>query len=206
MACASCIPKSSHNPLVGTIPNSLSYSFTSPYEGIIAEVIEEITGQGDVVLAHEGLLSGEQARRFAAEVGRLPTTTKMADRFNWLSRLGHLNFVVVVSRGGPEMEAFVKETKSGSIAQRIDFALTDWNDPMQTCNKWHDRIVAAMSKPTRPERLAALADASRDFQPVVDDATDEAWTFRKVSSAAGLGGSLPQAVGSICHPGALVLL
>ena len=36
MSCASCIPKSSHNPPIGTIPNSPSYFFTGPKKALYA--------------------------------------------------------------------------------------------------------------------------------------------------------------------------
>ena len=41
--------------------------------------------------------------------------------------------------------------------------LIDWNEAMRVVNYWCDRAVAALSKPTREERDAAVAEYDRDL-------------------------------------------
>jgi hypothetical protein len=171
-------------------------------DGLEAIGVEEIAARGDAVLAHDGKLTVEQARRFAAELGKLPPMTKMAERFNWAERLTRLDFVVAASRGGIENNDELRATVFGyynffrdgakptSFVQRVDISLTDWNSPMRIGNQWFDRIAAALSKPTRQERLAAIAGADRDFQPVLDDAYSNGSTVRKILSVVGLAGEV----------------
>ena len=120
--------------------------------------------------------------------------TKMADRFNWAERLTYLEYALAASRGGPEGDHVImdllydSDAKSISTVRRINITFTDWNQAMRTGNQWFDRVAAAMSKPTRRERLAALADARREFQPVLDEARGDGSTLRKILSATGLSG------------------
>ncbi len=58
---------------------------------LVAIAIDGMAAQGDAVLAHEGKLTAAQARRFAADVRRLPPMVKMADKLDWEERLFFLN-------------------------------------------------------------------------------------------------------------------
>ena len=121
--------------------------------------------QGDAgrVKAHYGKLTTAQALHYADELGKLPALGRTADRFNWAERLTMLDGIICASRG--RWRTFyisADQIHWGDMpftrVQRIGMAVADWNDTMRTANEWSDRLVAAMSKPTRADRVAAVND------------------------------------------------
>jgi len=173
-------------------------------EGLVAVAIEGIAIQGNAVLAHEGKLTPEQARRFAAEFRKLPPLAKMVDRINWAERLVYLDCVLVASRkgigqiGGLTGSSLGREGRFVSFAQRVVTFLVDWNEPMRMGNQWYDRLVAALSKPSRKERDAAVAEFERDLKKVAADAKDPRVLLANIASADSLRGGLGRQVGNVC--------
>jgi hypothetical protein len=208
-------------------------------DGMMAAGIEGQAVPALAVLAHEGRLTADQARRFAEDFRRLPPMGKMAERVNWGERCGYLDSVQSFAMRGPmelqrrvrahrrierSMRAMLQRIVSmfedllgprqdrwGRLAQGLrDFAvdwndskvardwrlwavhlLTDWNQPMRMGNPSIDRVVAALCKPTRKDRDAAIAELERDFDRARSDAGDlrvvlgEAVSTRSLRAALG---------------------
>jgi hypothetical protein len=61
---------------------------------------------------------------------------------------------------------------------------------MRLLNRWYDRLVTALSKPTRKERDAAIAEFERDFKQVAANVGDPRVLLRNVAIAGSLCGGL----------------
>ena len=172
-------------------------------DGLVAIAIEGMAVQADATLAHEGTLTAGQARRFAAEFRNLPTMVNMADRLNWGERIFFLNCVLASSRRGPgelwpfEIGPGIPKGKLDSFVERLAAAMIDWNEPMRMGNQWYDRLVAALSKPTRKERDAARAEFDRDAKKVASDAKDLRVLLRNIAQAGSLRGGLGRQMGHV---------
>jgi hypothetical protein len=203
------------------------------YDNLLAIHIEGIAVHGDAILAHEGNLTADQARRFAVEFHGLPPTAKMADKMNWGERFFFLDSLHFLAKKGPlelwrrvylyrQIERSVRaiilpvlSDLSGHPPAELDSYwhslrewrrnlliawddakhmpnecilhwLIDWNEPMRMGNQWIDQVVAALSKPTRKERDAAIAECERDVKKAASDADDIRVLLRDVLSTRSL--------------------
>ncbi len=164
--------------------------------------IDAMALNGDAALVRERKLTAEQARRFAAEIRKLPPITRMAGQVAWGERLSYLDCVSAASHEGvSEFEGLVlmpqkPEGKLASFADRLFTAVVDWNETMRAVNRGHDRIACALSKPTRKEREAAVADLRRDLT-LTTDFTNFRALGRNIGAAGSLRGGLGRHVGNV---------
>jgi hypothetical protein len=68
---------------------------------------------------------------------------------------------------------------------------------MRMGNERHDRLVAAMSKPTRKERDAAIADFDNDVRKVATDVKDLRVLWHNIAAAGSLRGGLGRQMGYV---------
>ena len=71
----------------------------------------------------------------------------------------------------------------------------DWNQPMLAGNQSFDQLVAALSKPTRKERDAAVAEFDRDSKKLSADFKDLRVLLRNIAQAGTLRGGLGRQIG-----------
>ncbi len=175
----------------------------TPIEGLVAIEIEGMAIQGDALLAHEGKLTAEQAQRFAADLRKLAPMGKMIDRINWCERFTYLDAVCYVARRGlTEVNKFDGWSLGGNptfdrVVNRAGKVLIDWNEPMRMGNQWYDRFVAALSKPSRKERDAAVAEFERDLKKLAAEAEDPRVLLRNIMSAGSVRGGLGRQIGHV---------
>ncbi len=173
-------------------------------EGLIATAIDGMAIRGDAILAHEGKLTAEQSRRFAADLRKLPPTSKMADRVGWSERLMYLDSVSAASPDGLREFLWLvsswhkPEGKIPAFAARLAAAMIDWNEPMRMGNQWYDRLVDAVSKPARKERDAAVADFERDLKKLAADSTSLRALLHNIAAAGSLRDGLGRQLGAVC--------
>ena len=176
---------------------------TTLVDGLVAIAIEGVAIHGDAVLAHEGKLTAKQAARFAAGFRKLPPMSKMVDRLDWAERLMYLDCVFIAPCKGIGQVASVVEIPSppeGKFASFVERQLTtlvDWNEPMRVGNRWYDRLVAALSKPTRKERDAAVAEFERDLKKLAAEVRDPRVLLRNIAAAGSLRGGLGRQIGNV---------
>jgi len=149
-------------------------------DGLVAIRIDGIAAGGDAVLAHEGKLTAEQARRFAAELRKLPPMRKLVEKLNVGERLMFLDAVSAVDKVGLTQitgEYGIPRAGNRAFDHAVSAAgsvLIDRNEPMRIGNQWFDRIVAAMSEPDRKAREAAMVE----FHQELKKTSSEAWSAR----------------------------
>jgi hypothetical protein len=130
-------------------------------EGLVGGVVDQVASNGTLAfVAHAGL-TVEQLRARMKEFQELPPMPSVADQLDLSSRYVHLDMIELVRR-------------DGGLA-RIDEMLTveerralDWSRAVASGNRWYDRMVAAMRKPTRAERHAAFAPIGTELDALLD--------------------------------------
>jgi hypothetical protein len=161
-------------------------------DALVAIAIEGIAIHGDVVLAHEGKLTAEQAQRFAAEFRQLPPMGKMADKINWAERFFCLDCVEMATKEGPAQLLAYGDIVGGGknrwawLINAMARVFVDWDEPMRIGNQWYDRVVAALSKPTHKERATAVADLEHDLKQMSKEARDLRAILRSALSSGSL--------------------
>jgi hypothetical protein len=123
-------------------------------DGLVAINIDTMALHGEAQLAQSGKLMAGELRKLDKALGELPPFTPMKDRIDKWERFAYLDVVTYLAkdnRGAAELlevdETIVKLIGTG----------VDWNETMRLGNTWYDRSVAALSLPTRGERLDAMA-------------------------------------------------
>jgi hypothetical protein len=128
----------------------------------------------------------------------------MVDRINWAERLVYLDCVLLASRkgigeiGGLTGSSRGRDGTFVSFAQHVVTLLVDWNEPMRMGNQWYDRLVAALSMPTRKERDTAVAEFERELKKVAVQAKDLRVLLGNIASADSLRGGLGRQMGNVC--------
>jgi hypothetical protein len=142
-------------------------------DGLASFAIERLALQGDAALAHYGHPSVAKIGQMKAELAGLPSTPKMADRFDHGERFFSLDLVAAFARKGVSHMGDL--TKSGRFTDKpsgffegialgcLD-AMIDWDEPLRMENQWCDRMAAAARKPTHAERVATTADLEKDVK------------------------------------------
>ena len=156
-------------------------------DGLVAIAIDGIATEGDAVLGHEGKLTAEQARRFAAEYRKLPPMGKLAEKLNVAERYSYLDGVCGMARLGPAESMgpdWLDHPSSASdwLLKIGGGRLVDWNEPLRMGNQWLDRLVAAASKPAGKERKDALAEFGRDLGSLDAEIGKSGVLFRRIVS------------------------
>jgi hypothetical protein len=140
-------------------------------DGLVAITIERMALFGDQALLQHGKLTPGQIAKMRSEFDRLPRLTQMVDRLDLGERFSFLDSTLLIARKGPSslsgLKIFGGDGTSKSIMDPASGLLKrstiNWDVTFRMVNSWYDRAVAAGRKPTRSERLKAMADFHRDF-------------------------------------------
>jgi hypothetical protein len=145
-------------------------------DALVAIALEGIAIHGDAVLAHEGRLTAEQARRFADDCRQLPPLGRLAEKIDGAERLWCLDGVQAAAKEGPSQLLTYPDGLGGNTsdwpraADELARALVDWSEPMRMGNARYDRAAAALAEPTYQRRLAAVKDQQRDLKREYEEA------------------------------------
>ena len=131
---------------------------------------ESQTLSADARVATSGKLTAEQARRFLAELESLGPMPRIGDEVLTCERysgLGAIADLPTMLRDVMEDEPFMPSGKLGRSISEISSNLAlDLDEILRIYNAQCDRVVEAVSKPTRAERIAALEELERELGPV----------------------------------------
>jgi hypothetical protein len=172
-------------------------------EGLVAIRLDEMGMAGDAVLAHEGKLTAEQARRFAVELLGLPPMRKLVEKLNAGERFMFLDMVNAGARLGPAVLLRFMSSSGpgrGALTRAVNTAgsiLVDWNEPMRMGNQWFDRMVAIASKPAGMEREAAAQEFGQDLKQAAVEARSARVLFRNIVSTGSLRRGLGRQMGDV---------
>jgi len=158
-------------------------------EAMTAYVVGAIACQAHEALAGPGVLTAEQARACLRDWETLAPLPTMAERFDVAGRFMYLDGVVAMSRGPVELSESLGEQEpaprpgdapGAELARQLHRALAnaaltaaiDWNETLRVGNRWYDRLVEAVSRPTRRERREALERLEDELDAIRDQTRD----------------------------------
>jgi len=181
-------------------------------EGLIAIVVERAAAGGDAALAHYGRPTAAVIGRMKSDLAALPAMPKMADRLDQGERFFYLDAVATMARkgvsnlrdlagGGPAGD------KSRGLLEELVFAgldaMIDWDEPLRMGNPWYDRLAAAARKPTRAERVTAMAALEKDIKALavgVKDPKRIPMRFVERMPAQAIGHWMGEVLGALLLP------
>lgn len=143
---------------------------------------------GDQALLEHVELSNQQIARMRKDIAPLYPASSLANKFDLAERFAHLDLATIVARRGfddlKEGYKYRLENSTDRAKQdEADAALTtiedaqkidvDWNVALHTINQGYDKVVKALSEPTRGKRKAALKRFSEDLHTQLTDLKDK---------------------------------
>ena len=109
----------------------------------------------------------KQALGYRDDLAKLPPLATVADKLDLSERFTFLDCAQFVRRDGFRfLNGLLDRNLPDAPAEVVEATLArlDWDRVLKTGNRWHDRMAAAMRKPTRAERQAALAAMDADLK------------------------------------------
>eukprot|EP00913_Durusdinium_trenchii_P009003 g8469.t1 len=137
-------------------------------EGLVGYSIGGIAAEATATFLGECRMTPNQLVRFQKEFNALPSIPSMAEKINYCERIMFLDSVILLAYGGPgsfqRLFGFGGAGAAGPQPPRVDFARIDWDAILKTGNRWYDRLYAALAKPDRAARKAALRQVEGEIR------------------------------------------
>ncbi|MDA1015613.1 MAG: hypothetical protein O3A00_14315 [Planctomycetota bacterium] len=148
--------------------------------GTIIEVLvgiacNAIAGEVDQAISRHPKLTSKQALRFRKHLEAMKPIESMADKIDTAERFMMLDVATSMVRDGPGALNQIDggDGESNWFMKMLTRASIDWNEVTKIANTWYDRLTAALRKPTRKERLAALSVIDAQIKAAAADARDK---------------------------------
>jgi len=156
-------------------------------DGLVSIAIDGIACRGDATMATSGKLSAEQAKKYLAQLERLPRLPSMIEKINFSERYMFLDCVASIARTGPgalNTIACGEETSKSHQANLKALAneLIDWDEVLREGNRWYDRMVEIGRKPTYKQRARAWQKFDEDIQTTLKEASGTKNLFMHILS------------------------
>ncbi|MCH8922975.1 MAG: hypothetical protein IIA67_07485 [Planctomycetes bacterium] len=167
----------------------LSSRGTTLIDALVAMAMESMTCQADAALSHHDDFSAKRAKRFAAELAKLPPLDPLAEKYDVSERYTFLDSVRMVAQSGPEVIAQISgeldKSWAATIRRLATNALVDWDHVLRMGNSWYDRLATAARQPTREGRSKAMDKILAD----IETSTQKTKDAKTVLSRIALGES-----------------
>jgi hypothetical protein len=128
-------------------------------EALVGYAIEAIASRSTLAFIERGKPSGKQLARCLADLQKLPPPTDIAEKVDMLERCTLLDAVQHMHRDGVgymETLADAPGRKPWPGELLLMRMVLNYPGMMREGNRWYDRMVQAMRKPTREERSKAF--------------------------------------------------
>ena len=132
-------------------------------DAIVAIAVDGIACAGDQAVLLHAPLAPPQLAKMRADLDKLPSVCRLADKSNIGERFFFLDLRKKVARQGAgavgELYSFYDEEPEHVVKSMIDSAAgrpVDWDQSLRIGNFWYDRLADAYDKPVKAERRAAL--------------------------------------------------
>ncbi|MHC4400754.1 MAG: SHD1 domain-containing protein [Planctomycetota bacterium] len=143
---------------------------------LVAIAVDSDASDAAIMLATDGGLTPQQAKRFCRELHAFPPMPEPARAFNLGERCMQLDIACEVARRGPWVidEVFGNE-KDPVLLRLINDQTLDLDQALMVINGWYDQVVAAAQKPTYAERLQARNELDARLSAMKEEAEDANW-------------------------------
>ncbi len=159
-------------------------------EMLVGVAIDSLIAQADVVFLSRADLDAKRAAACLRDLQSLPPLPKIADKIDLGERCVYLDSLTLIARGGPRAEALGVEEEVAGLLKGVkdaDLSVAFWDAALKTGNRWYDRLVAALRKPTAAQRKSSVASLAGELRPWQAKVGDPEKTARDI--AAGRRGA-----------------
>lgn len=142
-------------------------------EMLVGIAIDALSRNTALAVLEHGKVTPEQLARFRDELLKLPPMPQPVEKVTVSERFMCLELLQAVRRYGFLAVAEIGELPSPNVSpETIETVLAklDWDRALRKGNAWYDRLNAAMTKPTRAERMAGIAEAETALQKSIEGA------------------------------------
>ncbi len=123
---------------------------------LVAIAIDGVSCQQTQVFLDKAQLTPEQARAILRSLQQLKPASDCATAMNEGERYAFLDMALALARGRAVLGDLSIYADS-EMLRSLEYARIDWNASLRMGNKHYDALVLAAERPTRSERLAAVA-------------------------------------------------
>ena len=149
--------------------------------GTIIETLVGIACKGvaadvDEAISRHPKLTSKQALQFRQELEKLKPVESMAVKIDVAERFMMLDVITSIVRDGPGAFRQIDGNdadESNWFTKMLTRSSIDWNQVTKLANGWYDRLTAALKKPTRKERVDALAVIDAQIKAAAADAQNK---------------------------------
>jgi hypothetical protein len=138
---------------------------------LVCYAIDHLACTADQGLLQHSKLTSAQALKIRADLEKLPPLPSTVDRIDVAERYLVLDSTARIAREGVQAFGTLTdgqpiENKSGLAKMLLSIAdnSIDWDVVLRSDNAWFDRLVEAWRKPTREERVQAIAAIDADIR------------------------------------------
>jgi len=137
-------------------------------EMLVGIAIDSVFAQADVVFVSRANLDAKRAAACLRDLQSLPPLPKIADKIDLGERCVYLDSMTLIARGGPRAEALgVEEALAGVLkgVKDANLSVAFWDASLKTGNRWYDRLVSALKKPTAAQRKSSVNAIAAELRP-----------------------------------------
>ncbi len=150
-------------------------------DSLVEVTIDSMSFAATVALLENVDISGEQLERMRQDIATLTPRRRLAEIIDQGERLFFLDCAAVLARQGlSQIGAFLGLAFSGQSEPKwkgffvdlVGKTAIDWDHLMRKGNRWYDRIVAALNKPSLAQRRVAMIQLRDELRELGKSATD----------------------------------
>lgn len=146
-------------------------------EMLVGIAIDNIVRGNTLAFLEHAKPTAKQLARYRAEYEKLPPMATAADKLGLSERFTYLDAMQAIRRYGFPAVAELSDLPAPNVApERVAEVLAklDWDRALRKGNSWYDRLETATRKPTRAERMKALAAVDADLVKATEGADSTA--------------------------------
>lgn len=150
-------------------------------DSLVEVAIDSMSFAATAALLENAELSGEQLERMRQDIATLTTRRRLAEIIDQGERLFFLECVAVLAKQGlsqiDSISGLASDDRSqpslkDTLADLVGKTALDWDHLMRKGNRWYDRIVAALNKPSLAQRRVAMIQLRDELRELGKSATD----------------------------------
>lgn len=168
-------------------------------ESLVGIAIEAIASNADLAFLAHANLDSKQLLAKMKDLHDLPPLASMADKIDLGERHMYLDSVNLLRRGGiNQLNGIVGGAGIQPTEEELKaLQMLDWTPALENGNKWYDRMIAALKKPTRAERNRELDVIEAEFKKLKEDYGKELETLRKKLTEKNAGKEVTKAISDV---------
>jgi len=163
-------------------------------EALVGIAIDAVAANADLAYLERAKLTSKQVLERLKDLQALPPMPPMADKIDVGERFMGLDTVRFLGRGGDMGGPGAKKLSAEDLKA---LAAIDWDGIARDCNKWYDRMVAALRIKDRAEREKELDKVEKELAELAKDAKGQEDLILKLARGGDPGKLVGKKIGDV---------